>query len=84
MELATLVPYTLCQNVKLNAGRKYRIQYSMFCISYFKSIVLTAHLNDINISSLTVYGPNKFGNQTTYFIANISGENKLCFNDVKQ
>jgi hypothetical protein len=84
IELTTDVPYTLCQKVQLNAGRKYKIQYSLFCLAFFKSTILTAHLNNINISSLTILGPNKFGNQTTYFIANSSGQNELCFNEVNQ
>jgi hypothetical protein len=70
--------------VQLNTGRKYKIQYSLFYTIHFQSIVLTAHLNNINISSLTILEPNKFGNQTTYFIANLSGQNKLCFNDAHQ
>ena len=47
-------------------------------------MVLTAYLNNINISSLVIIGPNSFGNQTTYFIANLSGQNKVCFNEVSQ
>jgi len=37
----------------------------------------------VNISSLTLNGPNAFGNQTQYFIANITGTNQLCFNEVR-
>jgi len=36
IELSSTVPYTLCQNVDLNAGRKYKIQYSLFSMVYFK------------------------------------------------
>ncbi len=53
IELSSTVPYTLCQNVQLNDGRKYKIEYSLFRMLYFQSITLTAHLNNINISSLT-------------------------------
>jgi hypothetical protein len=37
----------------------------------------------VNISSLTLNGPNAFGKQTQYFIANITGTNQLCFNEVR-
>jgi hypothetical protein len=37
----------------------------------------------VNISSLALNGPNAFGKQTQYFIANITGTNQLCFNEVR-
>jgi hypothetical protein len=30
VELSNSDPYTLCQNVQLNAGSKYKLQYSLF------------------------------------------------------
>ncbi len=79
VELSNTDPYTLCQNVQLNAGSKYKLQYSLFSQPLFKYMVLTAYLNNINISSLVIIGPFSFSNQTKYFIANLTGLNKLCF-----
>ena len=79
IELSATGPYTLCQNIRMNAGRKYKLQYSLFSMLYFQERVLTAYLNNINISTLVIIGPNLFGNQTKYFIANLTGQNKLCF-----
>jgi hypothetical protein len=36
IELSSSAPYTLCQNVQLNYGRKYKIQYSLFSMFYFQ------------------------------------------------
>lgn len=80
IDLSGSIPYTLCQDVQLTACRKYEIQYSLYSITIFEKLLVTAYINMVNISSLVLIGPNVFGKQTQYFIPNITGTNQLCFN----
>ena len=52
----------------------------LYIRSIFQQLVVTAYINLNNISTLVLNGPNAFGQQTQYFISNITGTNQLCFN----
>jgi hypothetical protein len=78
VDLSNKAPYTLCQDVELVDGRKYKLNYSLYSMKVFERLIVTAYINSVNVSSLSA-GTSQFAKQTGYFIANYSGSNQLCF-----
>ena len=79
-ELTTTLPYTLCQDVTLVLGNKYRLNYSLLCPKKLYNMLMTVKLNSVILSTLYISSASTFGQNSVEFDA-LSELNQFCFSE---